>query len=96
MEKSRRKFSREFKIEAVRKALTSGAPTSHTARSLDVRPEVLYNWIRAFRDDTHLEIPSEAMSLDEEVRRLRRELARVTEERDILKKAAQYFAKESP
>jgi transposase len=92
--------SKEFKLEAVRLLESGQKPVTQLAMELGVRRNQLYKWqvqlkaqgeARAFRGPG-------AKRLDEysEVERLRRELKRVTEERDILKKAAAYFAKELP
>lgn len=97
MAKQRRKYPREFKIEAVRRVVDGRETAAEIARALDLEPTLLYGWVRQFKKEA-----SEAFrgngnvtSQDEELRRLRRELARVTEERDILKKATAFFAKES-
>lgn len=97
MANQRRKYPREFKIEAVRRVVDGRETTAEIARALDLEPNLLYGWVRQFKKEA-----SEAFrgngnvtSQDEELRRLRRELARVTEERDILKKATAFFAKES-
>ena len=94
MEK-RRKYTAEFKREAVRMMESSDKPCSEVARELGVRRNQLYKWKEqmsqrggeAFRGSGRRQ-PSD------ELRRLRQELEQVKEERDILKKAAAYFAKE--
>ena len=89
----RRKFSREFKIEAVKQVTDRGHSTSEVAGRLGVSQHSLYQWIKRYS------LPPEQrqaqLSQHDELRRLKSELKRVTEERDILKKAAAYFARES-
>jgi transposase len=97
MATKRQRHTREYKLEAVRLASTGEKPVSAVADDLGIRPDTLYRWKRelqlepaeAFRGNGVLRTP------DEENARLRRELKRVTEERDFLKKTAAYFAKES-
>lgn len=87
----RRQFSREFKEEAVRLLAESGRPLTHVARELALRPEQLREWRRQFGT----KMPTPASSEAAELRRLRRELEVTRQERDFLKKAAAFFAKES-
>ena len=92
----RKGFSGEFKREAVRLLETSQRPPADLARELGVRRNQLYKWkeqlgkrgVKAFGG------PGRRSEAGDEVARLKRELERVKEERDILKKAAAYFAKE--
>ena len=99
MEKSKRRYRKydpEFKREAVRLVLEEGIPLARVARDLGVNENMLRRWKSQFLDDPvnvfpgkgHLKPP------DEELRRLRRELDDVTQERDILKKALAIFSKE--
>lgn len=93
----RRKFSREFKLEAVKLVLERGVSAAQAARDLDVHANVLRKWIREAEGDAGSAFPGHGNLKPEqqEIERLRRELARMKAERDILKKAAAYFAKES-
>jgi transposase len=98
MSEKRRQFTREFKLEAVR-LVKKGQSVSSVAAALGIRPDMLRNWRRQVErsGDSEKEVfrgHGRVTSQEEELRRLRRELARVTEERDFLKKAAAYFAKE--
>jgi transposase len=97
MAEKRRKFPREFKTEAVRRIVEGGEPTVEVARSLDLPAHMLYNWVRQFKVDATEAFRGNGVvtSQDEELRKLRRELAQVREERDILKKATAFFAKDS-
>ena len=93
---TRRQFTREFKLEAVR-LVKQGQSASSVAAALGIRPDMVRNWKRAVERNGEKEIfrgHGRMSSQEDELRRLRRELARVTEERDFLKKAAAYFAKE--
>lgn len=93
----RRKFSREFKLEAVRLVRERGVSVAQAARDLDVHENVLRKWVREFTSDPRDAFPGHGQMKPEqlEIERLRREVARLKAERDILKKAAAYFAKDS-
>jgi transposase len=100
MSQKRRQFTREFKLEAVR-LVKSGQSVSRVAAQLGIRPDMLRAWKRQVEgsDGSLKEVfrgHGQVTSQEQELRRLRHELARVTEERDFLKKAAAYFAKEKP
>lgn len=93
----RPKFSSEFKEEALRLASQDGVKITEVARELGIRPELLYRWKSEYGgtsgDDNKKKVsPSE----HDELIQLRRDLKRVTEERDILKKAMGVFTKELP
>lgn len=94
---SRRRFSREFKQEAVRLVRERGVAMAQVARDLDVHVNLLRGWVRAHMADPAHAFPGEGQQKPEaaELTRLRRENAKLRMERDILKKAAAYFAKES-
>lgn len=96
MAKPRRKFSREYKLEAVRRVVNSGEPVAEVARAIGIQSQALYGWVRAFKAEAGEAFRGngKVTAQDEEIRKLRRELARVQEERDILKKATVFFAKE--
>lgn len=102
--RARRTFSAEFKRDAVRlmqERRSAGVPLTQIGRELEVRPDQLRAWARQLerRGGTpvqdgfpgHGALPSAA----EEIRRLKRELAVTRQERDFLKKAAAFFARES-
>jgi len=93
----RRKFSREFKLEAVRLVRERGVSVAQAARDLDVHVNVLRKWVKDFGADPIQAFPGQGQMKPEqlEIERLRREVAKLKAERDILKKAAAYFAKES-
>lgn len=97
----RRQFTQEFKLEAVRLVASGERSLNQVARELGIRPEMLRQWrrqaeARAGQPATDVfPGPGRLTSQDEEIRRLRREVARLSEEREILKKAAAFFARES-
>jgi transposase len=93
---ARRIFSREFKVEAVRLVQERGVSIAQASRDLDLNDNVLRRWIREMSSDPSQAFPGRGqMKADElEVEKLRREVVRLRAERDILKKAAAYFAKE--
>ncbi len=93
----RRRFSREFKVEAVRLVRERGVSLAQASRDLGVHVSVLRSWVREFQADPAHAFPGEGQQRpeDAEVTQLRREVARLKMERDILKKAAAFFAKES-
>lgn len=82
-------FSDDYKRDAVRQITERGYPVSEVSKRLGVSTHSLYAWKKQFAE------PSEGDDKDAEIRRLKRELLRVTEERDILKKATAYFAKDA-
>ena len=93
----RRKFTREFKLEAVKLVTERGVSASQAARDLGIHGNVLRDWMRAFAADSAQAFPGHGQMKPEqqEIARLKREVAKLKAERDILKKAAAYFAKES-
>ena len=94
---TRRRFTREFKVEAVKLVTDRGVSLAQAARDLDIHVNALRGWVRAHRADPAHAFPGEGQQKpeDAELTRLRREVAHLKMERDILKKAAAYFAKES-
>jgi transposase len=92
---SRRKFTREFKISAVRLVHEQGYSIPEAARSLGVDPNCVRAWVDKFSQEEGL-TPSGDGAMAAELRRLRKENARLLMEREILKKAAQFFAREQP
>ena len=93
----RQSFTREFKLEAVRLLRSSGRPAAEVARELGVRRNQLYKWQAQAAAHGKEAFPGSGRQPKpaDELARVKRELARVTEERDILKKAVTYFAKEA-
>lgn len=101
MAEPRRQFTPEFKLEAVRLATSSDKPLAQVARELGILPNLLRNWRRQVesqagqQNTTVFPGHGQLSSQDEELRRLRREVESLRQERDFLKKTAAYFAKES-
>lgn len=93
----RRSFNAEFKREAVRLVVESGLPAARAAQQLGLHANVLRKWVRDFRVDPAQAFPGHGRQKPEqaELERLKKELIRVKAERDILKKATAYFARES-
>ena len=93
----RRKFGREFKIEAVRLVKDRGVSVAQAARDLDVHENVLRKWVKEFSADPVQVFPGQGQMKPEqlEIERLRREVAKLKAERDILKKATAFFAREA-
>src|SRR5664280_3663590 len=93
----RRKFTREFKLEAVRLIRDRGVSYAQAEQDLSVHQSQLRSWVKAFADDPQYAFPGQGQMKPEqlEIARLKREVIKLKAERDILKKAAAYFAKES-
>src|SRR5258707_2088761 len=93
----RRRFGREFKLEAVKLVRERGVSAAQAARDLDVHENVLRKWIKEFAADPQHAFPGQGQMKPEqqEIERLRREVIRLKAERDILKKATAFFVKES-
>ena len=85
-------YSDEFKRDAVQQIRVRGYPVREVSQRLGVSSHSLYKWMKLFAEPAPW---ASGVDHEAENRRLKRELARVTEERDILKKATAYFARES-
>jgi transposase len=95
--KTRQNYPLEFKVSSVKLALDSDQSTAQTARDLGINPNSLYSWMVKYSNsnkNNQKNMTGNANSF-EEVKRLKKELSLVKQERDLLKKAAAYFAKES-
>jgi transposase len=96
--RERRSFSAEFKAEAVRlltERRATGGTLAQVSRELDVRADQLRAWARQARERTGSDAAVPGETLEQENRRLRRELAVARQEQAFAKKVAAYFAKES-
>ena len=93
---TRRIHAKEFKLEAVRLARQPGATVSTTSEHLGIHKTTLRAWMRELAADGDQAFPGNGRlkADEEEIRKLRLELKRVTDERDILKKATLFFALE--
>ena len=90
----RRKYSEEFKREAVGLTRQPGANVSQIARDIGVAPSLLFSWRRQLSRESK-PFPGSGVARDQEVLALKRELAKVKRERDFLRDAAAFFASES-
>ena len=97
MSKPRRKYTREFKLAAVKLITEQGRSVAEAARSLGVSEKQLRHWKSVLQEQGQQAFPGNGNlpPADEELRRLREENQRLRMERDILKKATAFFAKES-
>jgi len=96
-DRQRQRYNREFKLEAVRLLELGQKPATQLALELGIRRNLLYKWQRDLHGKGEATFPGpggKPVDQRSEVARLKAELKKVTEERDILKKAAAYFAKE--
>jgi len=93
-QRERRTYSREFKLEAIKLVTHKGYSIAEASRSLGVEYNVLRRWKKQFEEDSEYAFPGKGRLRppDEEIRRLKAQLKRTEEERDILKKALAYFA----
>jgi len=86
----RRRFTREFKLEAVRLIRDRGVTYAQASEDLKIHPTQLRNWVKAFAEDPQHAFPGQGQMKPEqlEIARLKREVIKLKAERDILKKAA--------
>jgi transposase len=91
----RKRYSAEFKREALRRANEPGVTDVLVAEELGISARQLRRWRDSVERDGDTAFPGQGKSRDEEMTRLKRKLAKVEQERDFLKEAAAYFAKES-
>lgn len=101
------KYRREFRDSTVQLVMNSDQSTLQIARDLDVNSKTIYNWVREYKKANNIKIASRSDSpvsssrgtvketIEDEAKRLRAENKILKQERDILKKAAAYFAKEA-
>jgi transposase-like protein len=90
-----RKYSKEFKLQAAKLVTEQGYSYEKAAKQLGTTGWSVRNWVRTFQDSVLLASKQESQPHIDEVRQLRKELAQLKMENEILKKAAAYFAKES-
>lgn len=96
---TKRVVTAEFRIEAVKLVIEQGLSQSEVARRLDIPSQTLHNWVKLSRAGKLSQVDAKRVTpvslIDAEVSRLKKENAVLREERDILKKATAFFAKES-
>jgi transposase len=92
----KRAYTREFKLEAVKLIRDRGVTVAQASRDLGVHSNVLHKWVRDYEADPGQAFPGQGQMKPEqlEIERLRREVTKLKAERDILKKAVAYFAKD--
>ena len=90
----RRKYSEEYKREAVALAEQEGVTQAQVAKELGISPNTLSAWVREVREAGEKAFPGKGKPRDAELAALKRELARVKKERDFLREAATFFAKD--
>ena len=97
MANKRRTFTHEYKVEAVKLVTEQGYSVAEAARSLDLSENLLRSWKATFQDQGDQAFPGNGRltAHEEELRRLRAEVKRLLMEREILKKAAAFFAREA-
>ncbi|AOT32546.1 TPA: transposase [Escherichia coli] len=88
------RFTPEFKEEAVRQITERGYSVAEVSDRLGVSAHSLYKWLRAIKPDNSEQHARDLLEAKSEILKLRAQLKRTEEERDILKKAARYFARE--
>ena len=96
MRKKRKKYDSAFKLEAIRLVNEEHRSVSEVERNLGISQGTLSRWVREYKADPVETFPGKGRlkAKDEEIRRLKRELEKVREERDIIKKALVYFAED--
>jgi transposase len=96
MGERRKTYDKEFKLSAVKMVLEEGISTAQVSRDLGINENSLHNWKKKYLEDRENSFPGKGRLKpeDEELRRLQKELKTVKMERDILKKAMAFFAKE--
>lgn len=92
---NRRKFSDEYKREAVQLAAEPGVTKSQVARELGINANLLGRWCKDYLANGGAAFPGHGKPRDEEMAQLKRDLARVKKEREFLREAASFFARES-
>jgi transposase len=91
---SKPRFTPEFKEEAVKQVIERGYSVAEVGARLGVSTHSLYKWVKAVTPDKDEKQAAELIEAKSEILRLRSQMRRLEEERDLLKKAARYFAKE--
>ena len=94
--KTRRSFTREFKVQAVQLVTEKGYSYAEAARQLGITDAQIRNWKKQFDAAGTQAFPGRGNAIEEEIQRLRAENKRLLLEREILKKAAAFFARECP
>lgn len=93
MVEKRRKYSPQFRAEAVQMVLESGRPIAHVARDLGVNDGTLQNWVKSWRDENPEPTPELSPVERARVKEMEAEIRRLRMENEFLKKAAAFFAR---
>ena len=93
--KVKRSYTAEFKESAINLVISSDKPTATIAKELGIKATTLYSWVNKAKDSDSKKSGTNNAQMFDELKRLKKELSEVKEQRDILKKATAYFAKES-
>ena len=96
MSEKRKTYDKEFKLSAVKMIVEGAMSVSQVSKDLGINENSLHNWKRAYLEDQQNAFPGKGRMKpeEEELRKVKKQLARVTMERDILKKAIAFFAKQ--
>jgi transposase len=95
MEGKRRKYSKEYKLQIIRMVKDEGKIVSQLAEELGINENLIYRWVRQYEKHSDYFLPGEGKPTErDEIRRLKRKLAVVTEENEILKKVMAIFSKQ--
>ncbi len=89
----RRRYSTEFKLEAIRQVRARDGRVTEVARSLDIHPNMLHRWIKTYAEEGERAFPGNGNPRDKEIRRLKMAVRTAEEERDILLKSSKLFLK---
>lgn len=94
--RKRRKFSKEFNLDVINMVKLGEKSVRELSKELDIQDVTIYSWIRKYKEDKEEAFPGggKLKTSDEEIGKLRNELAEVTEERDLLKRAISIFSKD--
>jgi transposase len=94
-DKGRKSYSKQYKLDAVNLVINGERTVPEVARDLGIKPNLLYRWKRELSEEQTEAFPGKGnlSPQEEELRRLRRELEQVKEDREILKKALEFFSK---
>ena len=95
IKKVNKTYTSEFKESAVKLAIDTDQPITQTARELGVNSNTLHTWISKYSKPVKNTVKRSDEHIYDELKRLKKELVKVTQERDLLKKATAYFAKET-
>ena len=96
MKRTRRTYSRDYKLAAVKKVIEQGLSYAEVARDLGIGDTLIHNWPKAFEADGTLQAEvTQSPSVEAELKRLREENRQLKMERDIFKKATAFFVKEN-